>query len=129
MRNVLIRRVSSTPGQVGVSRNAKLTLERCTFLGLNVTVTPGGEVMALHSIIGGEPKPSVVIFPNTLWQGEENRYDFASLRVEKTSFTAETFADFQKLTGSEARSKWEPFATVPNGIGADEVVLKKLCGE
>jgi hypothetical protein len=126
LKNVLIRRVGGKPGEARVSRNGKLTLERCTFLGVNFTVTPGGELMARHTLIGGDPKPNVLIFPNTLWQGEANRYDFASLRVDQASFTAKTFADFQKLTGSEVGSSWAPIATAPQDVGADESALASL---
>jgi hypothetical protein len=126
LRNVLVRRVGGQPGEARISRNGKLTLERCTFLGVNVTVTPGGEMQVRHSRIGGEPKPRLVLFPNTLWQGEANHYDLAGLRVDQANYAARTFAEFQKLSGSEAHSKWEPLTLLPNDVGADETALQRL---
>jgi hypothetical protein len=65
------------------------------------------------------------LFPNTVWRGAGNLYDFKSLRVDKTSFRPEIFSDFQKLTGSEEGSRWETFDNAPMGIGADESTLPK----
>ena len=91
---------------------------------MNLTVTPGGEVEIHRSEIGGEPKPAVLLFPNTLWRGGHNRYDLAGLRVDQTSFTTATFAEFQRIAG-EAGSVW---GTVPAGsdVGADRAALQAL---
>jgi HEAT repeat protein len=126
LRNVFIRRTGDTAGEVRVSKNAMLTLDRCTLLGLNVTVTPGGEVKSQRCFVGGEPKPNVLLFPNTLWRGENNAYGLASLRVDKTSFTEKTWPDFQKLMGTETGSRWGSFPTPPGETGADEASLRKL---
>ena len=59
-----------------------------------------------------------------IWQGTSNLYDFKSLRVAQTSFTRDTFTDFQKRTGSEADSRWEDADDAAlDGIGADESKL------
>ncbi len=126
LKNVLIRRVGGKAGDVRISRNARLTMERCTFLGVNFTLTPGGEVGLDRCVISGDPKPSVLLFPNTRWHGTNNLYDLATLRVDKTIFSAATFADFQKLTAADVGSRWAPLATKPLDIGADEVCLKPL---
>ena len=124
LRNVFLRRVGGPAGEARVSRHGKLTLEGCTLLGVNLTVTPGGEVEIHRSEIGGEPKPAVLLFPNTLWRGGHNRYDLAGLRVDQTSFTTATFAEFQRIAG-EAGSVW---GTVPAGsdVGADRAALQAL---
>lgn len=126
LRNVLIRRVGNKAGEVRVSKNAKLELGRCTFLGLNVTVTPGGDLTLNRCVLAGEPKPNVLLFAKTLWRGEGNCYDLATLRVDKTSFTAKTWPDFQKLMSGEAGSRWETLTSPPTDAGADEGSLKRL---
>ena len=79
-------------------------------------------------MIGGEPKPNVVLWPTVIWRGENNLYELDSVRVDKTSFTAAKFADFQTLTASDVGSRWEAMTSRPTGegVGADESALKKL---
>jgi len=122
-KNVRIRRLEGAQ-EIRVSKNARLEAERCTFLGLNVNVTPGGEMIARRSIFSGEPKPGILLFPNTRWQGEGNRYDLGSLRVDKTSYTAKTFGDFQKLMNTDQTSQWS--ASDPTDAGADEEALRHV---
>ena len=122
-KNVLIRRADS-PQEIRVNKNSKLQAERCTFVGLNVNITPGGAMSAKQCVFSGEPKPGILLFPNTIWQGEGNRYDLGSLRVDKTSFTAANFADFQKLMGTDKSSQWS--ATDPVEAGADELALRRV---
>lgn len=126
LKNVLLRRVSGEPQELRVNAGAHLIAARCTFLGLNVTLTPGAVIDLRQSAIGGEPRPDTLLYANTVWRGEGNRYDFKNLRAGSAVFTPKTFADFQKLTGSDGRSKWEPFTTAPDGIGADERSLQRL---
>lgn len=123
LKNVLIRR-SGRPGDLRVNRNAHLQAERCTFAGLNVQVTPGGEVTARHCVFRGEPKPALLLFAGSAWHGEGNRYDLASLRQDKTSFTPQTFADFLALTG-DTTSQWSAAIEAPD-LGADEAALQSL---
>lgn len=126
LKNVLIRRVGREPQELRIGRGGFLLAERCTFEGINVMLTPSGAVDFRQCWFrGNEAKPEALIFPNAIWQGTGNSYDFKSLRVAQTSFTRETFADFQKLTGSETDSRWETIDTVPATIGADETSLPK----
>ena len=126
LRNVLIRRMHDKAGDIRVSKNAKLSTERCTFLGLDITVTPGGELTLNRCRIAGEPKPNILLFANTLWRGADNSYDLSSLRVDKTSYTAKTWPDFQKRMGTESGSQWEASGGTPVNAGADEASLTKL---
>lgn len=69
-KNVLIRRLDG-PQEIRVGKNSRLQAERCTFLGLNVTVTPGGTMSARQCVFSGEPKPEILLFANALerrWQ-------------------------------------------------------------
>ena len=126
LKNVLIRRVGGGPQELRIGRGGFLRAERCTFEGVNVMLTPSGAVDFQQSLFrGAESKPEALIFPNAIWQGQGNRYDFKSLRVAQTSYTPATFGDFQKLTGSEADSLWETTAEIPDGIGADEAFLQQ----
>ena len=106
------------------TRSAKLNAERCTFTGLNVQVTPGGEISARQCVFGGEPKPEILLHANTLWRGSGNVLDVKSLRMDKMTFTETTFAAFQKLTGDET-SRWGA-AKDANDVGADDAALKPL---
>ena len=124
LKNVRFRRTGA-PQEIRVSRNAKLNAERCTFLGMNVQVTPGGEIAARQCVFGGDPKPEILLHANTLWRGAGNLFDLKSLRLDKTTFTAETFTTFQKLTGSDAGSQWGADAKA-NEAGADEASLKPI---
>jgi hypothetical protein len=128
LKNVHIRRVVPTPGEVRVSMGAKLNLEGCTLLGINVMVTPGGEVNLQRTVLAGDRKPDVLLFPNTIWLGSHNFYDLGSLRVAQTGFRSKTFPDFQRLLGTEKESVWvsEPDHNPPADLGASEPALRRL---
>ncbi|MEZ0387717.1 MAG: hypothetical protein ACAI34_11655, partial [Verrucomicrobium sp.] len=106
VKNVLLRRTGGGVQEIRVGARGQLEAERCTVEGLNVTITPGASVTFQSSVFTGTPKANVVIWPNVSWSGKANVYDIAALRVDKTSFTAATFADFQKLISSEENSTW-----------------------
>ena len=98
--NVLIRR-ERTENEVRVSANCVLTARRVTFLNLDLQAT-GGEVELDHCFLGGTVaaktprKPQVHLWKDATWRGRGNWYDLDSVRVGQSSFTAETFAGFQK---------------------------------
>jgi len=105
MKNVRIQRVGGGPQELRIGKAGRLRAEGCRFTGLNVTMTPGAAIDLQGCSLGGEPKPDVLLYTNTIWQGENNELDLNSLRVGQTSFTAQTFAEFQKLTG-DSGSTW-----------------------
>jgi hypothetical protein len=124
--NVLLRRVAPTLGPVDVGSNAKLVLDHGTFLGLDVAVKPEANVSVRQCSLRGEPKTRLLIYRNARWQGEENLYDLGSLRVDQKTFTAETFAEFKKSTGSDLTSRWEDGVSEANNFGAGELTLRPL---
>ncbi len=124
LKNVRFRRIGM-PQELHVGSNAKLNAEHCTFLGLSVQVSPGGEIAARQCVFGGDPKPEIFLQVNTIWRGAGNLYDLKSLRLDKTAFTAETFPAFQKLTRGDAASRWGTDANRA-GIGADPASLMPL---
>lgn len=127
LKNVVIRRAPGKAGDVKVTRNSLLVAENCTFEGLNVTVTPGGEMKLTKSVVKGwGAKPDILIFDEAVWKGSGNRYDLKSLRKGPDFFTAETFAAFQNKVSSEAESKWAEGVAAEPGIGADEAGLERL---
>ena len=127
LKNVRFRRTAEKPGEVRVSRNGKLTLDRCTLEGpFNFTATPGAEVAALRTAVLG--KSHLLLFPNVLWQGEHNHYDLGSLRVGPTSFGEKTFSEFQKAIASEGHSVWNSAAPSAD-VGADRFDGLKEKGE
>lgn len=120
LKNVLIRRVG-TPGEIRIGKNAQLIASRCTFIGLNVTAITGSETAFEGCIFTGEPKPDVLVWKDAKWGGAANLYDIRSFRVDQTSFTAKTFAEFP----SESGSLWGPIKDSPDA-GADTASLKSL---
>lgn len=128
-KNVLVRRVGGGPQEFRISAGAKLEAEHCTFENLMVQATPGSEVNFKQCLVTGEPKPELLIWKDVAWRGTGNVYDVKSLRVDKTSFTPQTFAEFQKLTGQEEGSQWRGVSEkepAPTTVGADVAALKKL---
>ncbi len=118
--NVLIRRVGGV-NEARVGKNCLLTARRTTFQNLNFQAS-GGEVTLEHCVIHGTPAPEMLIWKDVQWHGSNNHYALRSLRLDKTSFTAQTFGEFQKLTGQEAGSRWaapSEDTTLPAGAGAD----------
>ncbi len=128
-KNVLIRRVGGGQQEFRISAGAKLEAEHCTFENLKVQATPGSAVNFQQCLVTGEPKPDLLIGKDVAWRGEGNVYDVKSLRVDKTNFTPQTFAEFQKLTGQDEGSQWRGFTDkepAPAALGADVAALKKL---
>lgn len=126
MRNVLLRRTGEGPQEMRIGRAGAVDAERCTIDGLAIQVTPGGSAAFRHCLVGGTPKPAITLWANTLWRAEGNVYDVISIRVDKTFFAPEKFADFQRLMGGDAGSQMGPLSAPDAGIGADEASLKKL---
>jgi hypothetical protein len=132
LENVLFRRVGA-PADLRVNKGASLDATRCTFLSTSF-LNAGGSVSLDHCVLGGDPKSSITLRKDSRWHGVNNLYDLLALRADQTSFTPETFGDFQKLTGSEAGSQWLELPwekgrflkPLPEGLGADEETLKKL---
>lgn len=119
LRNVRITRTAASRGDIRVGRDARLMLDGCTLDGpFHFVVTPGGAVAARGSAFLG--KADLLLYTSTIWQGDANHYDLASLRIGQTSFTARTFADFRKAVGDEARSTWSDTAA-PADVGAGDL--------
>lgn len=122
LKNVLIRRVGEGSPEIRVGKNGRLTAERCTFLGLNMNVAAGGEVLLVHSLVAGEPKPQVVIAKDGRWRGNGNFFGLQFLRLAQTEFTAATFGEFPNESGSH----WGMASEVPADVGVDSEALKSI---
>ncbi len=128
-KNTLVRRTSK-PQEARISRGGVMTADHSTFIG--ITFQPGnGSAVEMHQcIVTGSPKPDIMIAKEAKWTGAGNLYDLGSLRVDKTSFTAGSFAEFQKLIGGETGSKWEDNpASGTAGAGAAEASLAPLANK
>ncbi|WP_417385775.1 hypothetical protein [Gimesia sp.] len=145
MKNVFIRRVAGK-NEVRVSRNCVLDASHVTLMGLNFQAT-GGDVRLSDSLIIGAAAPAdahaaydylaasanredalnpeLLIWKDVKWTADRNRYALQSLRVDKTFFTPDQFAQFQQLTGQERESKWVSSITAETGCGADLTKLKQ----
>lgn len=122
LKNVHIRRTGGGPQEIRVGKNGRLTAERCTFLGLDVTVASGGGASFERCVIGGEPKPAVLVRTDAAWRGVGNFYALATLRLANASFTPATLAQ----APGESGSAWSADSAVPDGIGADLGAVEKL---
>jgi hypothetical protein len=125
-QNVLVRRAAGQPQELRISAGAKLELERCTFENLAVQATPGSDITVRHCVVTGEPKPELMVWKDVAWRGVGNVYDLRSLRVDQATFTAASFAEFQKLLGSESTSRWSAAEPRAEGVGAEAGALSKL---
>jgi hypothetical protein len=123
--NVRVQRVGG-PQEVRVTRDAKLTARQCTFTGLNVQLSVGGEMNAENCVFNGEPKPEIILGQNTLWLCDGNSYEVASLKMDKVTFTEKNFKDFQHLSGGDKTSRWGMTGPEVKNAGADEAAMKKL---
>ena len=117
--NVFIQRVTAT-NEVRVAAGAVFEGRRLTLLNLNFQAT-GGAVTLRDSIVAGTPPPEVTIWKDVKWVADNNVYDLKSLRLDKTFFTAKTFAGFQRATGQDKISQWTKLDAhaAGKGIGAD----------
>lgn len=110
--NVLIRR-ERTENEVRVSANCVLTARRVTFLNLDLQAT-GGELEFDRCFLGGTVaaktprQPQTHLWKDATWRGVGNWYDLGAVRVGQSSFTAETFAGFQKSVLSDRDGRWQP---------------------
>jgi len=145
MKNVFIRRVCN-PNEVRVSRNCLLDASHVTLMGLNFQAT-GGEVRLFDSLIVSAPdlpqaesaydylasitaaqeplNPELLIWKDVKWTADRNCYELQSLRLDKTFFSRQNFAQFQQQTGQEPQSKWVTRMTAETGFGADLTILKQ----
>jgi hypothetical protein len=143
--NVLVRRITNE-NEVRVFRNSILDAHRVTLLGLNFQAT-GGVVRLHDSVIGSVPaleeahpaydyiaaavtsrgplEPQILLWKDVAWSADRNLYDISSLRLDKTFYRVDTFAEFQKTTGQDASSRWTAFTGIGNA-GADQSTLKNL---
>jgi len=126
LKNALFRRMSGTPGEARFSRNALVTLEKCSFYGVNLSAAPGSEARVSDCVFGGDPPPSLWIQRGALWKGERNGYRLGSLRFEDASFSADTFEGFCKAVGGETGSRWGKNPEDLQIGGATESLLQKL---
>lgn len=127
MKNVSITRHGEPAGELRVGRGGYLYAENCSFDGLSVMLTPMGSINFQRCLFRkGDFEPGILLFANTMWQGAGNIYDLESLRVDQTSYTPDTFSNFQNYTRSEKGSQWGAADNPGEGIGADHASLTKL---
>jgi hypothetical protein len=113
LENVLVRRLVGT-NELRVAKGAVLEAHRLTLAGLNFQAT-GGTVTLTDSIIAGTPQPEITIWKDVRWQADRNLYNPHWLRMDRTFYSAKTFADYQRSSRTDAGSCWtkvvfkEPF--------------------
>lgn len=123
--NVLIQRAGKTH-EVRVTRNTVLTMKRVTFENLDFQATGGNITMENCVLRGQDQPPDVILWKDVQWHGSNNFYALKSLRFDKTAYTPDTFADFQKLTGAETGSRWSATSqAIPANVGANLEELRK----
>jgi len=127
MRNFLIRRTGDQPQELRIGRGGFLHAMNCTFEGLNVTLTPsGGADFRRCAFLSGTFHPEIMLYRNTIWNGQGNLYDIHSLRVVHTSYSPTEFSEFQKFTSSEAGSAWQKPGKDLGDVGVDPVSIENF---
>lgn len=126
LERVYIERVGDDVNEVRVSEHTVLKGRNVTLANLNLQAT-GGTVDLERSFIGGDGrKPEVILWKDARWTARQNVYDLASLRLDQTTFAADTFQEFQTRVAQDEQSEWRTVDAgrpLPAGIGADRDAL------
>ncbi|HEY6169500.1 MAG TPA: hypothetical protein VI454_15775 [Verrucomicrobiae bacterium] len=129
--NVFIRRETGS-NEVRVTRNSVLSARHVTFFNLNFQAT-GGEVHLENCVVGGQTPPDLILWKDAKWTARTNLYDLHQIRRDQTFYTAQTFAEFQRITGQDVGSRWRKLVVeanaprgLPVGVGANLTALRKL---
>lgn len=102
-------------------------------MGVNLHAL-GGTIALERSILGGQPRPEIVLDAGSSWHGSGNVYDLAALRAGgRESHGDELAASLQQLGGEEG-SRWQPLEVdraghvvgQPADVGADTAALDRL---
>lgn len=151
LKDVYIERVRGE-SVLSVAKDCQLAAERVTVRNLDVTAT-GGEVSWNSCFVGGRVpaegcdacdklppgstgcsacgarRPRVTIGAAAIWRGNDNLYEVESIRAGDRTFRPAALAQFQKLIGSEAQTRWSSdlnSAKALHNIGADPAALAKV---
>lgn len=104
LENVLIQR-RGTPTFFKAHKGSVVDVARTVIIGLSMSIA--GEAFTLSdSVIAGQTKPEIVVYPHTRWQADGNIYDAKYLRIGDTYYSAKTFDAYQRSTGQDAASTW-----------------------
>ncbi|MEC5125834.1 DUF1565 domain-containing protein, partial [Verrucomicrobiales bacterium BCK34] len=94
LKNVLIKRLGDEPQELRIAKGGQFFAENCTFDGVHVMLTPKGSLEFQNCVFReGKFHPEVQTYPNTIWRGDGNSYDFKTLRVVHKTYTPETFPE------------------------------------
>jgi hypothetical protein len=84
----------------GVFDGRRLTLD-----GVGV-VAAGDWVTLRDSVIGGDPRPEIVLGTNTQWRAERNIYHVQRIRIGDRRYDANEFESYRMATGQDRGSQW-----------------------
>lgn len=109
-KHLRITKATNITQSVKVAKNSQLNADNSQFLGFDWLIAKGGEVDLQECSIGDSKvlptTPDIRIASGATWKGNNNRYNLRALSVGDTSFTKDSFTEFQLLTQSESASKW-----------------------
>ncbi len=113
--NVLLQGTGASD-LIKAHRNSAVEATRCTFFRLALSIA-GASFTLRQSVVAGEPKPNIVIYPHTAWTAADNLYDLDYVRVGDNFYRADSFDRYQEATGQDAGSLWTAvqFATPFDG--------------
>ncbi len=108
LENVVLEGGERAPALHARQRSV-LEMSRVTVFGLSMLIT--GEIFKLgQSIIGGTPKPTIIIDAQTSVEADANLYDLAQFKLGGSEFAREQFEDYRAATGQDGASVWSEFA-------------------
>lgn len=126
LKNAVFRRVSGNAGEARFSRNALVSLEQCSFYGVNLTALSGSACRVQDCGLFGAPLPNLVIQRDAAWKGERNCYELGTLRFGDATFGEHSFADFCRAVEGEVGSRWGRGLGAVQCGGADDAAMQEL---
>lgn len=133
MENVLVKGTGKST-VMKAHKGSVVQCDRTTIYGLCLTVA-GNAFTLRRSVVAGQPRPNIVVYPHTTWEADGNLYDLQYLRIDKTFYAAKDLAKYRSDSGQDVGSMWsevafrEPFdglshtPPAPSGVGIDPALL------
>jgi hypothetical protein len=130
LENVLVRRVGR-PDEARVAKHSELIADHVTMIDVTLQAT-GGKVELRNSVLCGSSSPKIILWADTTWKADHNRYDLKAIQVDKAIYAPAMFAAYQQATGQDAHSILKPVTIenseprdVDSGVGVDRSRLPK----
>lgn len=115
LNNVVIQAMPGGPprsSRLALDQRARLEGQNLTLAGLALTLGVRGASIS-DSVIAGGAAASIEIASDAAWEARRNVFDIAHLRLGLVTYTATQFEAYQRASGQDTASKWEPIDVAP----------------